>query len=261
MVLAYAFCNTSAAAIRREPSHKTEQVTELLFGEKAEVLEINQNDWAKIRVEWDGYEGWCKAGQLNLVSKKEYRKDLRFVAGGTGDKLIFENSDLWLPLGAELRGMKGGKITVCGKAGKFKGKKKATAKMELSSDNIKETAFQYLNAPYLWGGRSIAGIDCSGLTQMVYKLCGHTILRDASQQATEGETVDFLQHAKCGDLAFFDNAEGRITHVGILLDERTIIHATDTTGRVIIDKIDQGGIISIYLKKRTHNLRLVQRYF
>lgn len=261
MILAYAFCNTSIAPIRKEPSHKAEQVTQLLFGEKAEVLEINENDWAKIRVDWDDYEGWCKAGQLALVPKKEYRKELRYMAASQNDKLVFESSETWLPLGAELRALKAGKITVCGKAGKYKGKKLTLAKTTLNGDAIKEAAFKYMNAPYLWGGRSYAGIDCSGLTQMAFKLCGKMILRDADQQATQGEHVDFLQHAQCGDLAFFDNAEGKIVHVGILLDERTILHATDTTGRVIIDKIDQGGIISTYLRKRTHNLRLLQRYF
>lgn len=90
-------------------------------------------------------------------------------------------------------------------------------------------------------------------------MAGVPIVRDASQQALTGHTIDFLPEARAADLAFFDNAEGRITHVGILLDFQTIIHATDTSGRVVIDKIDNGGIISISLKRRTHNLRLVKR--
>jgi hypothetical protein len=261
MVLSYAFCNTSIAPLKKEPSHRSEQVNQLLFGEKAEVLEINDNDWARIRLEWDGYEGWCKAGQLGLISAKEYRKQTKFITSRHNDKLIFENDEQWLPLGADLKGLKGGKITIGSRAGKFKGKKTSIKNLELNCDNVKEAAMQYLNAPYLWGGRSIAGIDCSGLTQMAFKLCGKTIPRDADQQAKEGETVDFLQHARCGDLAFFDNAEGRITHVGILLDTHTIIHATDTSGRAVIDRIDQGGIVSTMLRKRTHSLRLVKRYF
>jgi cell wall-associated NlpC family hydrolase len=118
-----------------------------------------------------------------------------------------------------------------------------------------------MNAPYQWGGRSIAGVYCSGLTQMAFKLCNRKLPRDASQQALEGETVDFLQHGQCGDLAFFDNPDGKINHVGILLDNQSIIHATDAAGRVVIDKIDPGGIISTMFRKRTHNLRMVRRYF
>src|SRR5690606_27237310 len=132
---------------------------------------------------------------------------------------------------------------------KYKGKKRLCADLELTPKHLLEAAMQYINAPYVWGGRSISGIDCSGLTQMAFKMCGKAIRRDASQQAEEGELVDFLQHATKGDLAFFENQEGRITHVGILVDNTHILHATDTSGRVVIDKIDAEGIVSILLRK------------
>ncbi len=247
--------------MRREPSHSAEQVNEILFGERVEVLDINERDWALIRCEWDEYEGWCKTGQLTLVSKKDYLKAAKYIVTGTGSKLLFEEGEMWLPPGAELTGLKSSRISIYDNAGKFKGKKHAIKSLQPDGKELLQHAMQYLNVPYIWGGRSVRGIDCSGLTQMAYKLCGKSIPRDAAQQATQGETVDFLQHARCGDLAFFDNAEGRITHVGLLIDAFTIIHATDTSGRVVIDRIDPGGIISRTLKKRTHNLRLIKRYF
>jgi cell wall-associated NlpC family hydrolase len=110
----------------------------------------------------------------------------------------------------------------------------------------------------LWGGRSVFGIDCSGLTQAVYKFLNIQLLRDANQQATQGELVNFLQEARCGDLAFFDNEEGQIIHVGILLNNQEILH---TSGKVRIDKIDNAGIINAETGERTQNLRIIKRYF
>ncbi len=254
MVFTYSFCNVSVMPVRNEPFHRAEQTDQLLFGEKAEVIEINDRDWARIRYTDYHLEGWCKAGQLQFTQRKEYYKPNKHLSATHSDRVVFEGAEMWLPLAAELHGVKR-------MAGRFKGKKVAVTDLEANEDQIKKWAFSFLNAPYQWGGKTIAGVDCSGLAQLVFKLCGLPLSRDSWQQATEGHSVDFLQSAKCGDLAFFDNAEGKIVHVGILLDEHNIIHATDTAGRVVVDRIDGGGIISKSLKKRTHNLRLVKRYF
>lgn len=261
IVLGYAYCNVSVLPVRREPFHTAEQTTQLLFGEKAEIIQINNRDWAQIRCAWDDYEGWCKLSQLVVIQKKEYRKEVKYLSASHNGKLVLPEGEMVLPFGCELYGLKGGHIATTYGKGKYKGKKRKMKGAELTGKELKEAAMQYLYAPYQWGGRSAAGLDCSGFTQMVYKLCNHKIPRDAKDQATVGMPVDFLQHAQCGDLAFFEEKEGSINHVGILLDSETIIHATDTAGRVVIDRIDQGGIISIVLKKRTHNLRMVRRYF
>jgi cell wall-associated NlpC family hydrolase len=119
-------------------------------------------------------------------------------------------------------------------------------------------AMLYLNAPYLWGGRTPFGIDCSGFVQMVYKLQGLKLLRDASQQATQGEVISLLAEAEQGDLAFFDDEEGNITHVGMIIDSQRIIHCS---GRVQIDNLDHEGIFNVRLQKYTHKLRLIKRIF
>jgi len=257
--LAYAYCNVPIMPVRSEPSHKAEQVTQLLYGEKAEVQEVNNKDWAKICCAWDDYEGWCKLSQLKVVQKKEYRKETKYLSANHTGKLIMPEQEMLLPLGSELMSMRGGSMVPVNEPGKFKGKKLTIKKSIADFDSLKAAAMKYLHAPYLWGGRSAAGIDCSGLTQMVFKLCNHKLPRDASQQAQVGQLVDFLQHAACGDLAFFDEKDGKINHVGMLLDNQTIIHATEASGRVVIDRIDQGGIISVSLKRRTHNLRMVRK--
>jgi hypothetical protein len=258
--LSYVSCSVSVAPIRREPSHRSEQTSQLLFGERAEILQINTDtDWAQIRCAWDGYEGWCKAGQLQALSPKDFRKDGRVISITSKGLIHLEDGSLHLPPGSELTGIKKGWVPVGGKAGRFKGKKTDLRKAECSPKALLAAAAAYMHAPYHWGGRCEAGIDCSGLVQMAFKLCGVPVLRDASQQAAMGTEVHFLAESLPGDIAFFDNAEGRIVHVGILADRHTIIHATDSSGRVVTDRIDNAGIISVTLKRRTHNLRTIRR--
>lgn len=259
VILSYACCNVAIMPVRKEPSHTSEQVTQMLYGEKLEVLQTNSRDWAKIRCTWDDYEGWCKLSQVALLHKKDYMKPVKYLSASHIGKLHTPEQDMMLPLGSELQGIKGGKIRAMHLYGKFKGPRLNLKQVVPDADSLKAAAMKYLHAPYQWGGRSASGLDCSGLTQMIYKLCNFPIPRDASQQAQIGIPVDFLVNGQCGDLAFFEEKEGNINHVGMLLDNETIIHATDTAGRVVIDRIDQGGIISISLKKRTHNLRMVKR--
>jgi cell wall-associated NlpC family hydrolase len=125
-----------------------------------------------------------------------------------------------------------------------------------NKSNIVATAFLYLNAPYLWGGKTPFGVDCSGFTQMVYKLNGINLNRDASQQATQGEALSFIEESEPGDLAFFDNAEGEIIHVGIIMENNYIIHAH---GKVRIDRLDHSGIYNAERQIHTHKLRVIKK--
>jgi cell wall-associated NlpC family hydrolase len=127
-----------------------------------------------------------------------------------------------------------------------------------NEEELLQTAKKWLNAPYLWGGKTFLGVDCSGFVQTVFKVHGIRLSRDAWQQVKEGEAVEKLSFAKTGDVAFFNNPEGRITHVGILLNRNQIIHAS---GKVRIDKIDEEGIINIRADKRTHQLHSMKRFF
>jgi cell wall-associated NlpC family hydrolase len=139
---------------------------------------------------------------------------------------------------------------------RFEGNVKCPEKL-LTTKGIAENAYMYLHSPYLWGGRTPFGIDCSGFTQMVYKLAGIKLKRDAWQQAEQGSLIHLVDEARQGDLAFFDNDEGRIIHVGIVLPNNKIIHAS---GKVRLDSLDHHGIFNQETKKYTHNLRLIKRF-
>ncbi len=129
---------------------------------------------------------------------------------------------------------------------------------KLSKKDIVSTAFMYLNAPFLWGGRTPFGLDCSGFTQMVYKINGYALLRNASFQASQGEVLSFIEESEPGDLAFFDNSEGEIVHVGIILSDNYIIHCHE---KVRIDRLDQSGIYNVDTKRHSHKLRVMKQIF
>lgn len=261
MILAYAVCAVPVAPIRAEASHRSEQTSQLIFGEKVEVMCQEPNGWLYISCEWDGYVGWVKEGQVAQIELKDFRKPYKFLSGSITDSICTLEARTLLSPGSSLFIMNKSKFSwLCDENKFFRGKKVSLSKLNTNYKDIEGFAKMFMGAPYLWGGRNIMGIDCSGFSQIVYKLMNMKLPRDAYQQANKGENVAFLQEARCGDLAFFDNEDGKITHVGILLNNSTIIHATEVAGGVVIDKIDNGGIISQTKKTRTHNLRLIKRY-
>lgn len=247
--------------MRAQPAHRSEMTSQLLFGERVEGTGKEEKGWLHVRGLHDSYEGWIRAGQLQVMTGKEAKKATRCLVTSHDCSLIFDHGAMRLPLGAELPGMAKGILTVGGDAAAFKGRKTAMAERELSAKSLIAAATETLHAPYLWGGRTVYGIDCSGLIQLAFKLCGVSLPRDAWQQAEAGTAVDFLSEAEPGDVAFFSNDEGRIVHVGILFSAQTILHATEMSGRAVIDRIDTEGIISVSLRRRTHRLRTIRRYF
>lgn len=247
---------TATAPLRAEPSHRTEVVSSLLFGEIAEVLDTN-GDFTKIRCLYDQYEGWCQTTQLVEISAEQAATAGKALTGDYTNLLELNGTPMHIPLGTSLGLFQDNKAAFGHYHFVNKGSVVDPAQTVFEPEQIKKRAYEYLNTPYLWGGRTIFGIDCSGFAQQVFRFFNIALPRDAYQQAELGEVVGFLQEAKCGDLAFFDNEAGRITHVGILLDAETIIHSS---GKVRVDKIDNMGIISSDTGKRTHQLRIIKRY-
>jgi len=163
-----------------------------------------------------------------------------------------------VPMGSSLSAFQNGQAFWRKNSVQFKGEIWNPEEIKITPKIIKQVVYKFLNTSYLWGGKSVYGIDCSGLAQMTYKFLNVHLPRDAWQQAQEGDVINFLQETHCGDLAFFDNEAGNIIHVGILLNDREIIHSS---GKVRIDKIDTQGILNLETKQRTHKLRIIKRYF
>jgi cell wall-associated NlpC family hydrolase len=231
-------------------------VSQLLFGECCEILDQDNRDWYRVRVKFDGYEGWCQPAHLVEVNEAEYDLAGQALTPEWVTALEYNGHPMMVPMGSQLTAMKNGKAKWRKNQVHYKGKIWDPAEAGTDPKSIKQLTYKFLNTPYLWGGRSVFGIDCSGFTQSVFKFMGIPLLRDAYQQAGQGEAVGFLEEMRTGDLAFFDNAEGRITHVGILLHTNEIIHAS---GKVRIDKIDNMGIVQSETSERTHHLRLIKR--
>lgn len=250
----FAICNLSTIPLRFESSDRSEIVSQVLFGEHFEIIEQNKQ-WSKIKLHFDGYEGWVDCKQYQIISKENYdilcneavilNADLVEYISGQNNSLIP------ITLGASLSFLNHSDINI--QNYEFEGLKTSGVKPKV---NLIDTAFMYLNAPYLWGGKTPFGIDCSGFTQMVYKLNGYKLLRDASQQATQGEVLSFIEESEPGDLAFFDNEEGNIIHVGIMLENNYIIHAS---GKVRVDRLDHLGIYNAEQNRHTHRLRVIKK--
>lgn len=230
-------CTVTVAPVRAENSDRAEIVTEILFGESADILEVNKN-WTKIKMHYDGYEGWMDTKQIRPVTD-EYlagrkitliTEDFASVMTNDGKTLLSMGSEVEFPAVASRR-----------------------------SHDVREsialTAKEFLNVPYLWGGKSFFAVDCSGFVQLVFKIHNIKLPRDTFQQAEVGEVLSFVEESRPGDLAFFENSEGKIIHVGIMLDHQKIIHAS---GKVRIDTLDSSGIFNKELNKHTHKLRVIK---
>ena len=254
--MSYGISTLSIVPCRAEGNDRAEMVTQLLFGEVYEVIEEKEK-WINIKTALDGYECWICRKQFFEISAEEYEsqklndfpKSISSVGEVRSSKSIYST----ITIGATLPYFSNGKLRIRKEKYAFSGNVN-----EPNPNKIVDYAFSFINAPYLWGGRSPFGIDCSGFSQVVYSLCGYRIPRDAYQQAEEGTNVEFVELTEPGNLAFFDNEEGKITHVGIVTEPGQIIHAS---GKVRVDSLDQQGIFNKELGKYTHKLRVIKRIF
>jgi hypothetical protein len=245
----YGICPLSTVPVNSTPEVSSGMVSQLLFGEHFKILE-SRKYWSRIRVAFDKTEGWILNRQMAFITDEEYIQIDKSVHRYTSDLISYvENGNqLLIPivLGSSINNSKTLAI-------KFEGN--AVQSKQLKADLIK-TALLYLNSPELHGGKTPFGIDASGFTQMVYRINGYCLLRTAEAQATQGDALSFVEESEAGDLAFFDNSNGVIDHVGIIMDNNYVIHVN---GMVRIDRLDHTGIFNNDLRNYTHKLRVIKK--
>jgi gamma-D-glutamyl-L-lysine dipeptidyl-peptidase len=250
----FGICNLSIIPLRAEASDRSEIVSQVLFGEHFQIIETLKQ-WSKIKLQYDEYEGWVDSKQYQIITEEQYNllSDDAIILNADLVEYVSNKDNVLIPitLGASLNFLNNHEINI--QEFEFEGLKLSGVKPK---NEIVKTSYMYLNSPYLWGGKTPFGIDCSGFTQMVYKLNGYKLLRDASQQAGQGEVLSFIEESEPGDLAFFDNEEGNIIHVGIILENNYIIHAS---GKVRIDRLDHLGIYNAETNRHTHRLRVIKK--
>jgi len=247
----------SLVPMRAETSDKAELVTQILFGECYEVV-AREGNWVCVQLATDGYRGWIDHKQHTPVSGAYFQEWCSVPHARTMELVqLVTRGEVRIPvgMGSYLPFFDGAQIRVGDERFAFTGKASSIGEQYTGSQLI-EVASSFLKAPYLWGGKSVFGIDCSGFTQQVFGICGYQLPRDAYQQVVQGDEVHFVSQTRPGDLAFFSNQEGRIIHVGILLEGQQIMHAH---GEVRIDTLDHNGIYNTDRKRYSHQLRIIKR--
>ncbi len=253
-------CRLGVVPVRASDSDKSELVTQLIFGDHYSIIDHSiDGSWIKINIEFDQYEGWIDLKQHTNISEAyfEYLNKTEFkISTDITSTILYKKRLIQILIGSVLP-ISRYELFEVNEQFAFNGDSKSMGERQ-GFEYLKQIIKSYMNAPYLWGGKTPFGIDCSGLTQQVFKLCGYQLRRDAYQQYNQGIVVASLWDALPGDLAFFKKESDAISHVGILVENRYIIHAS---GYVRKDKLDENGIYNEELSTYTHNLVGIKRIF
>lgn len=255
-----AICLLSVVPMRKEPSHRSEMVSQILFGEYV-MMNEEKDDFVFVRCVYDDYEGWVQANQLTTITEDQIQSTT-YYTGVFSTEIFVNDHRRIIPFAVPVysHDNRGGSLLFGNQKVSFGVSDEVVWRSKEKSfnrENVDSAIQVFLDTPYLWGGKSVYGIDCSGFAQQVFKLFGVKLLRDAYLQAEQGLAVSSLEEARLGDLAFFQNEAGRVTHVGILLKKDQIAHAS---GKVRIDTIDSEGILN-ETGKRTHQFHSIKRFF
>ncbi len=245
----YGIGHLSIVPLRGSPDEDAGMISQVLYGDHFKIKE-SRKEWSRIQISFDKCEGWVQNNQITRIPESVFQEIEQQDALYNTDFIthVCTKDQVFLPI------LLGSRMDVAPCL------QHTVEEMPLNSNhpktNLVNTAFLYLNCPDLKGGKSPFGIDSAGFTQMVYKINGFRLLRTTTEQATQGEPLSFIEESEPGDLAFFDNTEGSIDHVGIILENNHIIHSY---GHVRIDRLDHTGIFSTAQRRYTHQLRVIKK--
>ncbi len=249
----YGICIKGQTAVRSEHTESAELVTQMLFGETCKIVD-QKSDWYFVYTDTDQYLGWIDIKCVHILDHNDYQninKHWHPVLSSPYGLIETEKEKIMISQGSTLPFLNNNDIQI------GSNKYKLVSGSTETNKNAADYALDLLGTPYLWGGRTILGLDCSALILNIFKIKRFLLPRDASEQVSYGDSISFLHEAQKGDVCFFDKPDGRITHIGILLDNKNIIHAS---GEVRIDSIDHQGIYNQDQKKYTHHLRVIKRF-
>ena len=253
-------CRLSIVPVRASSTERSEMVTQLLFGDHYQIVEFSKDGkWMKIVIEFDQYQGWIDSKQHTEISEEYYHhlNSIDFkISTDINSTILYKKRLIQIVIGSILP-ISSSELFAVHEQFAFNGASKNLGHRK-GFDFLKQILKSYMNAPYLWGGKTPFGIDCSGLTQQVFKICGYNLNRDANQQYRQGTEIGSFAEGMPGDLGFFSNEKGEITHVGILMEDQDFVHAS---GFVRRDKLDEKGIFNEELSTYTHNLAGIRRIF
>lgn len=227
------YCKVPILPIRISTEETSEMISQMLYGETCIAMEV-EGDYTKIQMDFDGVSGWV----LSISLEKDYANNERQVLDQNFVNIVTKQGKMLVSLGSQIQSYS------------------SESRRVVNADYIIELAEKFLNTPYLYGGRSLFGVDTSALAQLVYKAAGISLPRFPIEQSQIGQTLDFVEESIGGELAFFDDEEGNINHIGVMLNNSEILHCY---GKVRKDAIDSIGIFNTELNKHTHKLRFIKR--